>query len=1164
MEGDMDGDGLTRFRHLTWTEAKRIDEICDRFEARWKAGDRPAIEDFLDEAGGPRRTALLRELLDVEMSYRQERQEIPRVEEYLAIFPGDEPAIREVFERAPTADVADDVHGGGEPAKGAADAPEAPDPEAPFPFSDFELGAKLGETGMSTVYAAVQRSLGKRVAVKVLRLTRTASACAVRRFLQEARAVARLRHEDIVDVHGVGRTDDGSYFLVMDLVDGLDLEKRIDPRKGGTGPLPFRQAAEIVATVAGAVEHAHKNGIIHRDLKPSNVLLEKGSRPLLTDFGLAKHLEVEISRLSGPNDMVGTPCYMAPEQADSLWGAVSPRTDVYGLGAVLYALVTGKPPFEGPTLDAIIARVKSPHPPISPRACNPEVPEALQEICMRCLRKDPSERHAGAAEVARALGEWLASSEPVREDGGLAGGLEEIARRLREADEPEAFDLIRRLEQSGRSVAIRPLLRCLSHGSPAVRKRAGKALLRIGWDRMALVIERAARDALEEDLGAALQALSAFEAHADSVDLLERLVPLLAGQLRHQAILVLERKQLALTTDRITTLFREIESRYRIERALGQGPFTACFQARDERFGIPVVVRLLRPEFASRPDLAASFLDLGRQSYAHVHHNLLSVRDIGSDPERHLYYVVRDYVEGITLQQLLQSGKSFTPEQVVDLLRRLCEALEPIHSSGLVHGGVKPSNVFVRGDGRPLLGDRTLPLHKSNVPLERRSYDFAYASPEAARGDAVVGPTSDLYSVGCIAYELLAGRPPFLSANPMELVIMHARDPVPPVSSPRVDLGNGGERFVRRLLEKRPEDRFPDVSAAIQELPTVETSFREMRWASIGASEPLATSSTIEQLEPSQLSLSLSASALDITGAVQDESLTMPLDVGRHGGLSRRGYRVVRKIGRGGMGVVYEAIQVSLNRKVILKVVAHDYSPRAVAMRAHREAQVMARLAHPRIVPIYDLFENGGTLVIAMKLMEGGSLGSRLQRRGSRLPLCEALKLTGHAAEALSHAHAQGVLHRDVKPSNILLDAEGQGYLADFGLAGSLSRAAVSATQITQAGQILGTPVYMAPESFESGRPMPTMDVYSLGVTAYQMLSGKLPYEAESYPQLVLKVARGKALPLSKRASVPEDIAAFVEKMMHAEPGERPTATEAASELRSLRAKHCPKDAPEA
>ncbi len=284
------------------------------------------------------------------------------------------------------------------------------DPEAPIAFSDFEIGERLGGGAMGEVYRATQKSLGKLVAIKMLKSTAVADRGElVRRFLREGRTVAAIGHKNIVDVHGIGRCPDGGYFLVMDLVEGESLDRRIK-----TGPISCQEAVRIVAEVAGAIAHANQLGVIHRDLKPSNVLLDRAGRVKVVDFGLAKLCDSNVTACddtalhdvarSQPGQVIGTPQFMAPEQADpERWGPVGPRTDVYGLGALLYAILVGRPPIEGDTLSELFARLVSSRPCKTPRSIRPEIPEKLETICLKCLAKDPEDRYDSAEEVHAAL-----------------------------------------------------------------------------------------------------------------------------------------------------------------------------------------------------------------------------------------------------------------------------------------------------------------------------------------------------------------------------------------------------------------------------------------------------------------------------------------------------------------------------------------------------------------------------------------------------------------------------------------------------------------------------------------------------------------------------------------------------------------------------------------
>src|SRR5262245_41435736 len=258
---------------------------------------------------------------------------------------------------------------------------------------------------MGRVYKAWQRSLGRLVALKVIRTGALATEADRLRFRTEAEAAARLDHPNIVPVYEVGEHDDRPYLAVR-YVEGGSLSRYLDRFRDDP-----RAAAALVAALARAMHHAHERGVLHRDLKPGNVLLEWRAGdagppvPHVADFGLARLLDQD-STLTRTGDLVGTPSYMAPEQASGGAAAITTATDVHGLGAILYALLTGGPPFAGPTVLETLERVKE-REPDPPRRLNPKVDRDLQTVCLTCLAKDPRRRYASAAALAEDLESWL-------------------------------------------------------------------------------------------------------------------------------------------------------------------------------------------------------------------------------------------------------------------------------------------------------------------------------------------------------------------------------------------------------------------------------------------------------------------------------------------------------------------------------------------------------------------------------------------------------------------------------------------------------------------------------------------------------------------------------------------------------------------------------------
>jgi WD40 repeat protein len=272
-------------------------------------------------------------------------------------------------------------------------------------FGDYELLSEIARGGTGVVYRARQLSLNRLVAVKMLLFGRLGDEGYVRRFKAEAEAVAVLQHPHIVGIHEVGEYEGQQYFS-MDYVEGQSLAER-----ARANPLPPELAADYLETIARAVHYAHQRGILHRDLKPSNILIHSLDRPRVTDFGLAKRLSAE-SDLTLTGQALGTPQYMAPEQAQGRRGEVTIACDVYALGAILYHLLTGQPPFVSDSVEGVLEQLLHAEP-RPPRQLNPGVPRDLETICLKCLEKEPRKRYGSAEDLAADLGRF-AAHEPIR------------------------------------------------------------------------------------------------------------------------------------------------------------------------------------------------------------------------------------------------------------------------------------------------------------------------------------------------------------------------------------------------------------------------------------------------------------------------------------------------------------------------------------------------------------------------------------------------------------------------------------------------------------------------------------------------------------------------------------------------------------------------------
>jgi len=326
--------------------------LLDDYLARLQAGEAPAREILLRER--PELAAALN-LLDALESVAPPAGD--------PLVPGSEPA-------------------GSQPALG----------ELPRPFGQYELLSEIGRGGMGVVYKARQVGLDRTVAIKMILASHLASSEHVRRFHAEAKAAARVEHSNIVHIHDVGQIH-GQHYFAMEYVEGESLAQRI-----AREPVDLDTAVRLLATVARAVDHLHQQGIVHRDLKPLNILLDAAAQPHVTDFGLAKVFTPD-SEITATGVIAGSPPYMAPEQAAGRSSDVGPATDIYSLGAILYELLTGRPPFrrENPldTLMEVLSRE-----PILPRRLNPRVPRGLELICLKCLAKSPGDRYPSAGALA--------------------------------------------------------------------------------------------------------------------------------------------------------------------------------------------------------------------------------------------------------------------------------------------------------------------------------------------------------------------------------------------------------------------------------------------------------------------------------------------------------------------------------------------------------------------------------------------------------------------------------------------------------------------------------------------------------------------------------------------------------------------------------------------
>ncbi len=396
MTGESPFDSAT----LEPAAARHLDGVCTRFERAWKRGCRPRIEDFLNDTADVERPALVTELILLELDYRRALGEDCEAGDYRERFPLLDPAW---LDRAIATTSAEAAAAGG---RGwlANTRPEAAGPSGPADvasrsFGDYLLTREIARGGMGVVYEAWQVSLYRRVAIKMILAGDQAGRDHLARFRTEARAVARLQHPHIVQIHEVGEHE-GRPYLVLEYVDGGSLAEQLAGQ-----PQAAKPAARLVEILARAVHYAHEQGVVHRDLKPANILLTAAGTPKIADFGLAKCLDLDAGA-TGSAMLIGTPSYMAPEQAMGQGRTVGAPADVYALGVILYQMLIGRPPLVGPTPLETVQLVASEEP-VALRSLQRSLPRDLETICLKCLHKDPARRYGSASALADDLDRFL-------------------------------------------------------------------------------------------------------------------------------------------------------------------------------------------------------------------------------------------------------------------------------------------------------------------------------------------------------------------------------------------------------------------------------------------------------------------------------------------------------------------------------------------------------------------------------------------------------------------------------------------------------------------------------------------------------------------------------------------------------------------------------------
>lgn len=497
---------------------------------------------------------------------------------------------------------------------------------------------------------------------------------------------------------------------------------------------------------------------------------------------------------------------------------------------------------------------------------------------------------------------------------------------------------------------------------------------------------------------------------------------------------------------------------YRIERLLGRGGMGQVYYAWDEALDRPVAIKMLDDRYRDHPTYAQRFVQEAKALARWRHENIVQIYYAGIEEEAAgpLYYYAMEYVQGVDLAQVLAKytaeGRLMPHDDVLRVGEALASAIDFAHSHSIIHRDVKPANVLIDTDGRVILSDFGLAMDVAESESGHVVGSPRYTAPEQARKSASAVPQSDLYSLGIVLYEMLVGQVPFDDPSPTSIAVQHVTQPPPPPRSINPALNTAVADTLIKALSKAPEDRY----RTGREL--MENIARSLKGARRQA----------------------------------DELLGQQLDE----------YQIAELLGQGGMARIYRGYDVRLKRNVAIKIIDVTYQTDAeYRARFEREAQAIAQLEHPNIVRLYRYGEISGLFYIAMQYIEGRDLKSALaeyRKKGQIIPADVASSIIREVCQALDYAHSKGIIHRDVKPSNIMIDNYGHAYLTDFGLA-------LLADTETK-GEIFGSPHYMAPEQAISSKgSVPQSDLYAVGVILYEMFTGELPFDAEVPLDIAMK-----------------------------------------------------------
>ena len=546
-----------------------------------------------------------------------------------------------------------------------------------------------------------------------------------------------------------------------------------------------------------------------------------------------------------------------------------------------------------------------------------------------------------------------------------------------------------------------------------------------------------------------------------------------------------------------------LADRYEILKMLGEGGMGAVYKAMDRELDRVVALKVIRSELADKPEILQRFKQELILARLVTHRNVIRIFDLGVSGN--VKFITMDFVEGRDLKSVISEQRKLPAGKASDIIRQMCLGLEAAHSEGVVHRDLKPQNIMLDAQGRVYLMDFGLARSMELVGMTRTGALLgtpAYMSPEQAKGEKVDART-DLFSLGVIFYELVTGTLPYQADTMMATLIKRAKEPPVPPNQVEPSVPPAINDVIMKCLQIKLERRYQNAGEIL---------------ADLGFTSALQTSTV-------QASVISSQSVFEVASNLAPGSQFGPR------------YRIESLLGEGGMGKVYKAYDSEVGRNVALKLVKPELARNPASMeRLKQELLLASQISHKNILRIHDLGDVGGLKFISMAYVDGKDLHSLMATEG-RLPIDRAVAITRLLCLALEAAHNEGVVHRDLKPQNVLMDSNGQVFVSDFGLAKSLEG---PSTMMTTAGEVLGTPRYMSPEQAESKSADNRSDLYALGLILYEMVTGDLPFGSDSIMQTMYqRVTQDPKSPQLLNPDVPDYLSQIILRCLKRDPEQR-------------------------